>query len=294
MALVVVCGQPSSGKSTVAADLKARFTNESASVLVVDEPSLYLEKNVSYKGAAQEKKTRATLKATVERSLNKRTVVIMDALNNIKGYRYELWCIARAAGVRYCMVECDTPIEQCRQWNESRDTSECYERSIFDELAARFEAPDSRNRWDAPLFRIRPAHPDAPATLQAVVAAVSGSESLPKGVAPAKALEPTCATSNGPAAAPNLLHELDHAAQQVVAAVADAQATAAGGPAGLVQVICGTKPETLNLQRTVGLPELRRHKRDFLRLATQNSFSRLGDPGTAQRLFVDYLRERVC
>jgi protein KTI12 len=72
------------------------------------------------------------------------------------------------------------------------------------------------------------------------------------------------------------------------------QAMAAGGPAGRVQVVCGTKSEFLDLQRTVGLPELRRHKRDFLRLATQNAFSRLGDPGTAQRLFVDYLRERVC
>lgn len=71
------------------------------------------------------------------------------------------------------------------------------------------------------------------------------------------------------------------------------QATAAGGPAGRVHVMCGTRSETLELQRTVGLPELRRHKRDFLRLATQNTFSRLGDPGAAQRLFIDYLRERV-
>lgn len=50
MALVVICGQPCSGKSTVAETLKARFLEKAAAVVVVDEPSLHLDKNVSYKG----------------------------------------------------------------------------------------------------------------------------------------------------------------------------------------------------------------------------------------------------
>jgi hypothetical protein len=37
-------------------------------------------------------------------------------------------------------------------------------------------------------------------------------------------------------------------------------------------------------------PELRRHKRGFLKLATKLAFSRLQDPVAAQRLFVDHLR----
>ena len=47
-----------------------------------------------------EKNARASLKAAVERELNKESVLIADDLNYIKGYRYELFCIARAMGMR--------------------------------------------------------------------------------------------------------------------------------------------------------------------------------------------------
>lgn len=38
-----------------------------------------------------EKTTRGLLKATADRSLSKRQVVVLDSLNFIKGFRYELW-----------------------------------------------------------------------------------------------------------------------------------------------------------------------------------------------------------
>lgn len=42
------------------------------------------------------------------------------------------------------------------------------------------------------------------------------------------------------------------------------------------------------------LPELRRHKRGFMKLATQQTFMRLRDAGAAQRLFVGYLRDQLA
>lgn len=42
------------------------------------------------------------------------------------------------------------------------------------------------------------------------------------------------------------------------------------------------------------LPELRRHKRGFMKLATQQTFMRLRDAAAAQRLFVDYLRDQLA
>lgn len=42
------------------------------------------------------------------------------------------------------------------------------------------------------------------------------------------------------------------------------------------------------------LPELRRHKRAFMKLATQQTFLRLRDAAAAQRLFVDYLRDQLA
>ena len=50
MALIVVSGQPSSGKSRASAELKDLFTHKGLKVVVVDEPSLQLARNESYKG----------------------------------------------------------------------------------------------------------------------------------------------------------------------------------------------------------------------------------------------------
>lgn len=48
MPLVVLTGQPASGKSTVAARVRALLE---PACIVVDEPSLHLERNAAYAGA---------------------------------------------------------------------------------------------------------------------------------------------------------------------------------------------------------------------------------------------------
>ena len=45
-----------------------------------------------------EKNARASLKAAIERGIDNETILIADDLNYIKGFRYELFCIARAQG----------------------------------------------------------------------------------------------------------------------------------------------------------------------------------------------------
>jgi protein KTI12 len=187
--LVLMCGHPASGKSTCAADIARRIEATGARVMLVDEPSLHLPRNASYQDARSEKNTRGLLKATVERAVHRDgPVVILDANNGIKGYRYELWCIARQAGTRFCVIHCETPVDDARRWNEARrdraaaaTTESCelknqdanggtdvspgtfrrtewggYDDDIFDDLVFRFERPDGKNRWDAPLFALEP------------------------------------------------------------------------------------------------------------------------------------------
>ena len=71
--------------------------------------------------------------------------------------RYELWCIARAAGLRYCMVHCDAPEQAAAAWNAVRPAQQAYSAAVFADLWGRFEEPDARNRWDQPLFRVATA-----------------------------------------------------------------------------------------------------------------------------------------
>jgi protein KTI12 len=42
--------------------------------------------------------------SAVERLLTKDDIVIADGLNYIKGFRYQLYCIARAIGTPHCVV----------------------------------------------------------------------------------------------------------------------------------------------------------------------------------------------
>ena len=73
----------------------------------------------------------------------------------------------------------------------------------------------------------------------------------------------------------------------------EGQAAAAGGAAGRVRVGEGTDAIFLDLPRAAPLPELRRHKRAFLKLTTQHSGSQLTDPSSARRMFAEYLTDHV-
>ena len=50
MALVIVCGHPSCGKSRVVAQMVDELRQQGQEVVAVDEESLHLERNQSYKG----------------------------------------------------------------------------------------------------------------------------------------------------------------------------------------------------------------------------------------------------
>jgi tRNA uridine 5-carbamoylmethylation protein Kti12 len=52
----------------------------------------------------QEKTARATLFTAITRHIARDTILIVDGMNYIKGFRYQLYCKAREAGVRVATV----------------------------------------------------------------------------------------------------------------------------------------------------------------------------------------------
>jgi hypothetical protein len=42
------------------------------------------------------------------------------------------------------------------------------------------------------------------------------------------------------------------------------------------------------------LPELRRHKRGFMKLACNQTFMRMSDAAAAQRMFIAYLKDQLA
>lgn len=299
MALVVICGQPCSGKSTAAAVLAdaLREAESKSSIKIINESLFHLNRNQSYENMPAEKNLRGMVRSEVDRSLSKDNIIIVDSLNNIKGYRYELWCLARAAGTRYCVLHCDVEETVCRKWNEERrERSEPdYNDKIFEDLVRRFERPDSKNRWDSPLFELCPTKDgiakSSPAITDAVTYLTKQANSKTRDV---KILQPTIATQNARATKANSLYELDRATLEVMNMIIEAQSRAMGGPINGVSLGLGLP--SIDMSRPVGLPELRKLRRTFIKLTGQSSLSGPPPPSdadSAKRMFVDYLNREI-
>ncbi|KAK9277174.1 hypothetical protein L1049_006713 [Liquidambar formosana] len=299
MALVVICGQPCSGKSTAALCLTRALKDleSKPSVRIIDETSFHLDRNQSYADMTAEKNLRGVLRSEVDRSLSKDNIIIVDSLNSIKGYRYELWCLARAAGIRYCVLYCDAEENHCRKWNdERREKGEAsYNDKIFEDLVRRFEKPDRRNRWDSPLFELWPFKDIIEKSSSAILDAVSYlTKKVDSKSQDVKILQPTIATQSARFTEANSLYEMDRATQEVITAIVEAQSQAIGGPINGISL--GQGLPTINISRSVGLPELRRLRRTFIKLTGQSSLSGPPPPSdadSAKRMFVDYLNREL-
>jgi len=57
-----------------------------------------------------EKPARGTLFSAMQRQMGQDTILIIDSLNYIKGFRYQMYCAAREMKVRVCTVSRTTPI----------------------------------------------------------------------------------------------------------------------------------------------------------------------------------------
>ncbi|CAN6902158.1 unnamed protein product [Brassica oleracea] len=293
MALVVICGQPCSGKSiaaiTLAESLKESDTKQS--VRIIDEASFHLDRNQNYANMPLEKNLRGKLRSDVDRSVSRGDIVIVDSLNSIKGYRYELWCIARAAGIRYCVVYCDVDEAGCREWNKERSNrgEASYVDGVFEDLVRRFERPERRNRWDSPLFELYPSRDGIEKSSLVILEAVTYlTKTVDSKTQVVRVLQPSIATQSARFSEANSLYELDRATQEVINAVVEQQGL--GG--AISRVTLGNELPPIEICRPVGLPELRRLRRTFVKLMGQASLS--GPPlptgaDSAKRRFVDYL-----
>jgi hypothetical protein len=175
MPLVIICGRPCVGKSSFARLLSDACVAGGATnvCLVVEEESgggssFGGDRINSYADASAEKVTRARVRAGVERALTEASaVVIADGGHGVKGFRYELFCAARNVGARSTVVWVgpDVPYSvasavnavRCNDVNhviEGNGRATSYTAITLDDLWARFEPPDSRNRWDSPLVRV--------------------------------------------------------------------------------------------------------------------------------------------
>ncbi|OXV08121.1 hypothetical protein Egran_04119 [Elaphomyces granulatus] len=214
MPLIILSGYPCSGLSYRARQLSTLLESEQQECLLSaetgSEPSLVKKKpryTISivpshdsshprsvYDHARTEKEARGVVFSRVKRALGRDAIVIVDGMNYIKGWRYQLWCESKAVGTTCCVVHVGTPIDQCVANNEARwrrqelrkredsnnneplqpqtgtqeildtegsitsrteeDSEDPYPPELLNNLIFRYEEPSTHSRWDKPLFTV--------------------------------------------------------------------------------------------------------------------------------------------
>lgn len=279
----------------------------------IDDTRLGLSREV-YAAARSEKDARATLSSAIKRVLDRDTIVVADGMNYIKGFRYQLYCEAKAVQTTNCVVHIGTPADKCRELNElalksssptTTTTSTAgpaaaekkgYPPSLFENLIFRYEEPNGMNRWDSPLFTI--PFEDAEGPYEAIWEALIGSSGQ------AKIVRQNAATVLKPAAEQGYLYELDKTTSDVIAGITGWLQDHAGEGGGEVKVVVGTAAAAEEEEKEEGvqeegglvvhlpvtapsLPQLQRLRRQFITLNRQHSLSK----ARIRHLFVDYLND---
>ncbi|KAI9823761.1 MAG: hypothetical protein M1832_002318 [Thelocarpon impressellum] len=325
MPLILLTGYPSSGKTHRAAQLHDFFrskiataagddpgTSRLTTALVSDESLGLLDRNAVYRDVRAEKDARAAELSAIKRALGRDVLVIADGLNYIKGFRYQLYCEAKALSTPSCVVHIGTPVDSCRAMNTARlqETSSSltspapYAPDIFDALVARYEEPNGMTRWDSPLFTV--LHDDATPPLERIWDALIGSEAgRLKTVKPNQATvlvrpfpprplrtQASAHAHRAPQRAPtssNALYELDRQTQDILSLILAHQRE--NSASGTVAVPATSTPLELPAS-PLSLPQLQRLRRQFVALNRQNVGG--AGLGTARIgcVFVDYLNDR--
>jgi len=286
MAVVVCSGYPCSGKSFRSNQIKEFFQKRdiqsggSKQIIVLSENSHSLDiKRSAYDTSAAEKPARAALLTAIIRLISPDTILIVDAPNYIKGFRYQIYCAAREVKVRVATVYVLTSQEQCREWNKLREGDDRYSDETLENLFLRYEEPSSMVRWDSPLFTLLWSDESIPqSTLDALWDAVDkGKVSNPN--------SGTVATVKAPTDALATLEKTTLSIMQQIMSSQD-------GFGGFITLSPTPSSSPLKLMlppRNITLPELSRLKRQFV--TAQKKAITLG---TIERGSLDWSEDGVC
>lgn len=263
-------GIPCSGKTTRSLELKKYFEDLGIEVYIVSENEQVkksgFEKNTFYADSNKEKHIRSLLKSEVLRYIKPSNVVILDGLNYIKGYRYEIFCGTKANKCNQCTVHTEINRDQAWKFNENRD-DEKYDRNTFDALLMRYEEPNGSNRWDSPLFMV---FPEQELDKDAVYISLFKK----------KAPKPNMSTQNPPLSSTNFMFELDQITKKIVDDLIELKND---GRNGLVEV---PGQEDLSIDITdINVQQLAILRRQYL------TYSKMHAPDVKNigRLFIQYL-----
>ena len=121
------------------------------------------------------------------------------------GFRYELYCVVKAAKTTQCVIYLNSTLDQSLSLNK---TSNLYSEETIRALYLRFEAPQPKARWDSPLYEVYPESIDE-LSLDSIKQSLTSGNVLP----------PNMSTQNPPRMGAETLYDLDKLTQKLCAQV---------------------------------------------------------------------------
>ncbi|KAI0072500.1 chromatin associated protein KTI12 [Panus rudis PR-1116 ss-1] len=288
MALITISGYPSSGKTRRAEQIKTHlekrlqdpnYTGPKLKVHILSDDELNIDRSV-YNESRSEKPARGALFTAMQRLMSRDTILIVDSLNYIKGFRYQMYCAARELKLRVCTVYVVATHDLAREWNSTRTDGKAYSPETFENLLLRYEEPSSMVRWDSPLFTVPWLDEDVPA------------DDIWKAVTEGVVKPPNAGTQAVPKAPTDALRALEHTTTSIVAAIMSEQANSGGFfPGGSITLSLsdGLKPRITLPARNITLSELQRMKRQFTTV-----HKKAITLGTTEKGSVDWSEESVA
>lgn len=295
----MITGYPSSGKTTVAVKIKQLLEEKisdskipNLKVELINDESLNLAKE-TYREARTEKATRGAQMSAVKKLLNRDTIVILDNLTYIKGFRYQLFCEARAVTTNSCVLHVGAPVEKCKTWNQERKSKygpdSAWKDDLFDALVFRYEEPNGMSRWDSPLFFI--ASHELPFNDETKSIEVKDQEneellhidSIWNTLVLRRPKPPNQATLLKAATPTNYLFELDRITQEIVSSIFELQKLNQGGSVKI-------KDYPVNVQlpyKHMTIAQLQHIRRSYLALNKMKNV----ETGRIPVMFIEYLNK---
>lgn len=281
MPLITFTGLPLLGKLRYVTDLVAALQAKIAeakqtglpghnmSVVVHSDELLQIDPE-SYRTLALEKAVRGAQLAAVKRDLLRTTIVVLDSLSYIKGFRYQLYCEAKGLETPHCVVHVLNAVDTCLEWDARRGGA--WDEALVRQLAMRYEEPNGATRWDAPLFAVAPSQGDA-----------LDADAVWDALVLRRAPPPNAATVVKPTAGNDFLQHLDASTAAVVRQVWQHQQST---PGGRVQVGPAVWVE---LPASVSMAQLQRVRRTFVALNRMRAI----DVERITALFAAYLEQSL-
>lgn len=205
--------------------------------------------------------------------------MILDGANYIKGWRYQLYCEAKAVRTPHCVVHIGTPVDKAKEINEGRlalrgegadegeEEDRPYEQACWENLVFRYEEPNAFARWDSPLFTV--LWDDETPPSDTIWDAVVGSDAD----GAKKVVRPNNATVLKAPSSEDYLYELDRSTQSVLNKILEWIKDHPGEGGGIIAVGEGNSEDMVVELPSIpiGLPALQRVRRQFISLNRKDS-----------------------